>query len=146
VIFLGLKPPIALQAATTEWVVANRYTGVAIDGFDAVAYFVDAAPRLGRPDLEFRYRGVSWRFANEGNRAAFAANPEVYAPRFGGHDPVAAARGAATPGHSQVWSIVEQRLYLFYDADSRAAFVSNPERAIEAAERNWPKVLRTLSP
>src|SRR6266567_5900150 len=64
-----------------EPVVFNRYTGLAIDGFDPVSYFVDGAPRLGRPDFELRFGGASWRFVNEGNMAAFAADPVVYAPR-----------------------------------------------------------------
>jgi hypothetical protein len=136
--------PIPLRAATTEWVVTNRYTGLAIDGFDPVAYFIDAAPKEGRAELELRSDGATWRFRNEGNRAAFAAAPGVYAPRFGGHDPMALARGAATPGHPALWLISEQRLYLFYSAEARAAFARDPESAIEAAERNWPAVQRTL--
>ena len=133
------------RAATTELVVVNRYTGLAIDGFDPVAYFVDGAPKVGRAELEFRFHGATWRFQNEGNRAAFAASPDVYAPRFGGHDPRAVARGAATPGHPALWMIAEQRLYLFYSAEARAAFARSPESAIEAAERNWPGVQRTLA-
>jgi len=121
------------RAATTELVVVNRYTGLAIDGFDPVAYFVDGAPKVGRAELEFRFHGATWRFQNEGNRAAFAASPDVYAPRFGGHDPLAVARGAATPGHPALWMIAEQRLYLFYSAEARAAFARSPESAIEAA-------------
>ena len=136
--------PIPLLAATTEWVVTNRYTGLAIDGFDPVAYFVEAAPKEGRAELEFRSDGAVWRFLNEGNRAAFAAAPAVYTPRFGGHDPMALARGAATAGHPALWLIAEQRLYLFYNAEARAAFARDPESAIEAAERNWPAVQRTL--
>ena len=112
----------AIGAATTEWVVVNRYTGLAIDGFDPVAYFVDAAPKEGRAELELRSGGAIWRFRNEGNRSAFAGAPEVYTPRFGGHDPMAVARGAATPGHPELWLIAEQRLYLFYSAEARAAF------------------------
>jgi hypothetical protein len=135
---------IPVRAATTEWVVTNRYTGLAIDGFDPVAYFVEAAPKEGRAELEFRSDGAVWRFLNEGNRAAFAAAPEVYSPRFGGHDPMALVRGAATPGHPALWLIAEQRLYLFYSAEARAAFAGDPETAIEAAERNWPAVKRTL--
>ena len=134
-----------IRAATTELVVVNRYTGLAIDGFDPVAYFVDGAPKVGLAELEFRFHGATWRFQNEGNRAAFAASPDVYAPRFGGHDPLAVARGAATPGHPALWLIAEQRLYLFYSAEARAAFVRAPESAIEAAERNWPGVQRTLA-
>lgn len=135
---------IPVRAATTEWVVTNRYTGLAIDGFDPVAYFVEAAPKEGRSGLEFRSDGAVWRFLSEGNRAAFAAAPEVYTPRFGGHDPMALARGAATPGHPALWLIVEQRLYLFYSAEARAAFARDPEEAIEVAERRWPAVQRTL--
>ncbi len=133
-----------LRAAATEWVVTNRYTGLAIDGFDPVAYFIDAAPKEGRAELEFRSDGATWRFRNEGNRAAFAAAPGVYAPQFGGHDPMALARGTATPGHPALWLIAEQRLYLFYSAEARAGFVRDPESAIEAAERNWLTVRRTL--
>ena len=135
---------IAVRAATTEWVVTNRYTGLAIDGFDPVAYFVEAAPKEGRAELEFRSDGATWRFHNEGNRSAFAAAPEVYTPRFGGHDPMALAHGAATPGHPALWLIAEQRLYLFYSAEARAAFARDPDTAIEAAERHWPAVQRTL--
>jgi len=135
---------IPVRAASTEWVVTNRYTGLAIDGFDPVAYFVEAAPKEGRAELEFRSDGAVWRFLNEGNRSAFAAAPEVYTPRFGGHDPMALARGAATPGHPALWLIAEQRLYLFYSDEARAAFARDPEAAIEAAERHWPAVQRTL--
>ena len=134
----------AIGAATTEMVVVNRYTGLAIDGFDPVAYFIDAAPKAGRGELELRYGGATWRFRNEGNRAAFAADPAVYTPRFGGHDPMAVARGAATPGHPELWLIAEKRLYLFYSAEARAAFERDPGSAIEAAERHWPEVARTL--
>jgi hypothetical protein len=132
-------------AATTESVVANLYTGLAIDGFDPVAYFVNAEPSVGRADLEFRLAGATWRFRNEGNRAAFIANPDVYMPRFGGHDPIAIARGAPTPGHPRVWLVVESGLYLFYSVEARAAFAQMPERAAEAAEQRWPDVLRTLA-
>ena len=132
-------------AVTTELVVVNRHTGLAIDGFDPVAYFVDAAPEIGRAGLELRHAGVSWRFRNEGNRAAFAADPDIYMPRFGGHDPIAVARGAAAPGHPRLWCIAGQRLYLFYSETARSAFLRNPDRAIEAAERHWPEVLRSLT-
>lgn len=146
----GLLPLIATaavivaQAATTERVVVNRHTGLAIDGFDPVAYFTEGAAREGRPELELRTGGATWRFRNEGNRAAFAAAPGVYGPRFGGHDPMSVARGGSAPGHPALWLIAEERLYLFHNAEGRAAFARDPEAAIEAAERRWPAVQRTL--
>jgi len=126
--------------------VINRHTGLAIDGFDPVAYFVDSAPAIDRPELELKSGGATWRFRNEGNRAAFTANPEVYTPRFGGHDPVALSRGAATTGNPELWAIAGQRLYLFYNEATRAAFTADPDNAIAAAERNWPAVRRSLVP
>jgi hypothetical protein len=147
--FLGTLLPgaiasTAILAATTEWVIVNRYTGLAIDGYDPVAYFIDAAPKHGRAELELRSAGATWRFRNEGNRSAFASAPGTYAPSFGGHDPMAVARGAAAPGHPELWLIAEQRLYLFYSAEARAAFARDPASAIEAAERHWPELQRTL--
>src|SRR3954454_6886696 len=62
-------------AATTERVVADRYTGLAIGGFDPVAYFTDAGPLQGLATLELSKDGVIWRFRNEGNRAIFVADP-----------------------------------------------------------------------
>jgi len=144
---LGSAPvPAIVHAATTERIVVNSHTGLAIDGFDPVGYFVDAAPRVGRADLEFQFAGATWRFRNSGNRAAFVADPPVYMPRFGGHDPIAVARGVATPGHPRLWLIAQRRLYLFHSAGARDRFAANPGRAIDAAERHWPKVLHTIVP
>lgn len=138
--------PAPTGAATTELVVTNRHTGLAIDGFDPVAYFVDGMASAGRAEFEYGFAGTAWRFRNEGNRAAFAAHPEVYMPRFGGYDPIMVARGAAAAGHPYLWLIARERLYLFHNAEARAAFAQDADRAIDAAERNWRKVQRTLAP
>jgi hypothetical protein len=66
-------------------------------------------------------------------------------PRFGGHDPIAAARGAGTAGHPGLWVIADKQLYLFYSSETRAQFVDDPEQAIDAAERHWPEISRTLT-
>lgn len=137
----GSVAPDPLRAAP---VVVNPNTGLAISGFDPVAYFTDGKPVFGRPDLELTYDGTVWRFQNEGNRAAFEANPDVYEPRFGGYDPVAIARGAWVAGHPLVWAVVGERLYLFYDNQARAAFLNDSGRMIETATRKWPQVVRTM--
>jgi hypothetical protein len=109
----GLPPLPPSRAATTERIVVDPNRGLALSGFDPVAYFTDGKPLMGRGDLEMRLAGATWRFRNEGNRAAFAENPEVYLPTFGGHDPVAVTRGVATAGHPQIWLIAAERLYPF---------------------------------
>ena len=135
-----------LAAATTERVVVDRHTGLALYGFDPVAYFTEAKPALGRADLEYRHAGAIWRFRSEGNRGAFVAHPAIYLPRFGGHDPVAIARGVATPGHPQLWLRHADRLFLFHRVESRDAFVVDPDTALAAAEARWPEVQKALVP
>ena len=141
----ALAPQIA-PGAVTERIVVNPATVLAISCFDPVAYFTDGAAKLGRAELELSSGGVVWRFVNEGNRAAFAADPDVYMPQFGGYDPVAIARGVSTPGHPQVWLLSDQRLYLFFNIEARDAFASDPDKARQTAAENWPQVLRRLVP
>jgi len=111
-----------------------------------VAYFIDGKPVLGDASLELRLAGAVWRFRNEGNRGAFAAHPEVYMPRFGGYDPVALARGTAVPGHPLIWTLVRERLYLFYDDKARDTFLADPGRILVAAERKWPSIAKDIGP
>src|SRR5215471_9559087 len=123
---LGGSILVPAGAATTERVVVDRHTGIALYGFDPVAYFTDAKPLAGRADFELWLAGATWRFRNEGNRAAFADHPEVYLPRFGGYDPLALAHGVALPGNPRYWAVADNRLYLFKSREARAAFASDP--------------------
>jgi hypothetical protein len=138
-------PGSAAEAATTERVIVNRYTGLAIEGFDPVAYFVDARPRIGLPDFEASQAGVVWRFRNEGNRASFVAHPDIYGPQFGGYDPIDLARGVTYAGNPRFWLISEQRLYLFGREESRDAFAADPKRFLLDASARWPAIEKTLA-
>jgi YHS domain-containing protein len=135
----------ALRAATTERIVVDRHTGLALYGIDPVGYFTDGKPVRGREEFEYTYAGATWRFENEGNRAAFAADPDVYMPRYGGYDPLGIARGLATAGSPTLWVVFEQRLYLFYTADARATFIGDPPTAIAAASARWAAVKSELA-
>jgi YHS domain-containing protein len=132
------------RAAQIERLVINPISGLAISGFDPVAYFTDRKAILGRPELELTQDGTVWRFLNEGNRGAFKEHPEVYSPQFGGYDAVAIDRGASVPGHPLIWAVSGERLYLFYNEKARTAFLQNPARIIESATRKWPEVARTI--
>ena len=142
-IFVSALP---IAAATTEHIVADRNSGLAIHGFDPVGYFTEGAPTLGKGEFEYRHAGVVWRFRNAGNRGAFAADPDVYMPRYGGYDPVGVGRGVPVAGDPRHWLIVEQRLYLFQSPENKAIFAVDRERAVAAADEHWPIVLRTLAP
>jgi hypothetical protein len=136
---------VAAVAATTERIVTNPRTGLAIDGYDPVSYFIDGAAIVGRGEFEARFHGVVWRFRNSGNQAAFMDRPGDYEPHFGGYDPVAVARGAPSPGSPEIWLIVGRVLYLFYRVETRNEFQSDPKRLSVEAEAKWPDIVRVLS-
>jgi len=136
---------LAAQAATTERLVTGRFSGLAIGGFDPVAYFTDAAPFAGREDFEAAQAGAVWRFRNEGNRMVFLAHPEIYSPQFGGYDPIDVARGVAFAGNPGFWLIAGQRLFLFGRAENRDAFAADPARFAREARRHWPGLRETLA-
>jgi len=138
-------PGMAWSQATTERVVVNRLTGLAISGFDPVAYFTDTTAARGDERFEAVHERAILRFRNEGNRAAFVAHPDVYAPQFGGYDAVDVARGKVVEGLPQLWTIHGKKLYLFASESSRTAFATNPDGYAGTAERRWPKLKLELS-
>ena len=142
---LFVLPAAAGPDLRGEPVVVNADSGLAISGFDPVAYFSRGEAVLGRPELELGLGGAVWRFVNVGNRAAFAEHPEIYAPQFGGYDPVAIGRGASVPGHPLIWAINGERLYLFYDDAARSEFLADPARIVERARQKWPGVAHGIA-
>jgi hypothetical protein len=145
IFMLTAGPPIP-RAAATERIVVDWHTGLAIDGYDPVAFYTDGKPVAGSSDFELRYGGAVWRFANVGNRAAFAASPDVYMPQYGGYDPLGVVSGATVAGNPNVWLLVGEKLFLFYDADRRDKFAADPDRFTASANRKWPSMVRTLIP
>jgi hypothetical protein len=137
--------PAAARAATTERVVVNRYSGLAIEGFDPIAYFVDGRPEIGREDFEAFEAGAVWRFCNEGNRASFVAHPDIYGPMFGGYDPIDLARGVTVAGNPRFWLISGQRLYLFGREENRDAFAADAGHVVRDANARWPALQQGLA-
>lgn len=132
-----------LEVGLTERVVADHTSGIAIFGYDPVAYFTEGKPRIGKADFETVWSGAAWRFANEGNLAAFVADPTVYAPQYGGYDAESVARGVTMAGDPTVHLILEGKLYLFRDAASRDAFKASPDR-VKVADTEWLRLYKTL--
>jgi hypothetical protein len=100
---------------------------------------------VGEPGFEASEAGAIWRFRNEGNRAFFLANPEIYGPQFGGYDPTDVARGVAVAGNPRFWLVAGRRLFLFDRAESRDAFAADPARFAREAGRRWPGLKETLA-
>lgn len=144
-IFATSAPDLTASAATTERVVVNRYSGLAIEGFDPVAYFTDSRATQGVADFEVSRGGAVWRFRNEGNRASFVAHPEIYGPQFGGYDPVDLGRGVTYAGNPRFFVVSGRRLYLFGAEENRDAFAVDPARFLKDAVTRWPALEQGLS-
>lgn len=112
--------------------------GIAVEGYDVVAYFVAGEPQQGSSDHATEWGGATWYFASAENLALFRSDPERYAPRFGGYCAWAVARGYAVGIDPRAWTIHEGRLYLNASLGVRRRFERDLPGFIQAAERNWP--------
>jgi hypothetical protein len=116
----------------------NAASGVAIGGYDPVAYFTQGRPVRGSRRHRLEWRGAHWLFASAEHRRAFAADPERYAPRYGGFCAYGVAHNAKVKIDPDAWSIVDGRLYLNYDKRVQETWTQDKPRYIADADRNWP--------
>ena len=114
---------------------------LALGGHDPVAYFTRNQPVAGDAAITLDWNGATWRFATAENRAMFEANPQAYAPQFGGYCAWAASQGYIAPGDPTVWRIVDGRLYLNFNDRARMLWEQDIPGAIARGEANWPRIL-----
>lgn len=113
--------------------------GIAIGGFDPVGYFTEGSPVEGSAAHALDWGGTTWHFASAENRAAFAADPERYAPQYGGYCAWAVgARNSLAPTEPAQWQIVNDRLYLNFNASVQERWRADIPGFIEKANSNWP--------
>lgn len=147
VFLLSLILPLpVMSGVTSEMLVSDRHSGLALFGFDPVSYYVDKAALAGSSSHEVTFAGFTWRFRSEANRAAFIAQPGSYIPKFGGYDVLAVVRGAPVAGHPAVFLVYRDDLYLFTNEQNREEFLRRPEPLLQAARTAWPEVRKTLVP
>ncbi|EDM70190.1 hypothetical protein RAZWK3B_11296 [Roseobacter sp. AzwK-3b] len=116
--------------------------GLAANGHDPVAYFTEGKAVEGRAEHALVWKDVEWRFSSEANRAAFEADPEAYAPQYGGYCAYAVSQGYTASTDPRAWSIHEGRLYLNYNRAVRALWARDIPGRIRSADENWPSVLQ----
>jgi hypothetical protein len=142
---VSLAIPGARAQSVVTLIVTDPLTGVGIYGWDPVSYFTEAEPLPGRADFEYIWNKVPWHFATAANRDIFEGAPEIYAPQFGGHGAMGIARGYVSDSNPTIYTVFKQRLYLFYSAANREAFLLAPDEAAREAEARWPELSKGLS-
>lgn len=128
-------PALALNPVNT-----NR-KGLALHGYDPVAYFTDGRPVEGKAEHAFEWMGATWRFASAGHREAFAAEPERYAPQYGGYCAKAVSENHTADVDPRVWKIVAGKLYLNYSPKVQALWEQDIPGRIARADVNWPRLV-----
>jgi YHS domain-containing protein len=133
---LSAAPLLAVEPVNKSF-----FGGVAIDGYDPVAYFSDGRPVEGDKAFETEWNGATWRFASAEHRDLFAADPGRYAPQYGGYCAWAVSQGSTAGIDPEAWTIHEGKLYLNYDRDIQKKWLADMENLITKADANWPKLL-----
>jgi YHS domain-containing protein len=112
--------------------------GVAIQGYDPVAFFTDSRPVKGNPQFQSDYRNAKYYFASAEHKAAFDKEPAKYEPQFGGYCAYGASRGNKAPVKIEAWQIVNGRLLMQYDLDIKNSFNKDQQGNLRKADENWP--------
>ena len=136
---------LALVLSTPTWAQQAEVfsaSGLAIRGYDPVAYFSEQKPVAGNPTFSYEWQGATWHFANAENAELFAASPERYAPQYGGYCAYAVANGYTASTDPGAWHIHEDKLYLNYNRTVRLLWRRDIPGNIVSANGNWPQVLR----
>lgn len=115
--------------------------GVAIQGYDPVAFFTEGKPVKGQPQFESKYNGARYLFASAEDKATFDGNPAKYEPQFGGYCAFAVSEGHTAPVKIEAFMIVNGRLLMQYDLDVKKMFEKDPQGRLKKADQNWPGIV-----
>lgn len=114
--------------------------GVALGGYDPVAYFDSGKPTRGLDRLSASYGGARYLFATAAHRKAFLANPARYVPEFGGFCATGTAFGEKVDVDPQTGKVVNGKLYLNNGPRALQVFNQDIPGIIGKAQANWPVV------
>ncbi len=115
--------------------------GVAISGYDPVAYFTEGRPVMGKSGHALHWRGATWYFASAAAMEAFEMNPAAYAPQYGGYCAYAMSKGALAPTAPEAFTIHDGRLYLNFSTEVRTVWRADIPGNVARADQHWPAVL-----
>ena len=138
---------VAILFATTCAFAAEKFLnnlnqdGVAIDGYDPVAFFTDNQPVKGKPEFQSIYRAARYYFASADHKKMFDTDPRKYEPQFGGYCAYGVSKGALYPIEVDAFQIVNGRLLLQYNKDAQKKFNQDTQGRLKLADENWPKLV-----
>ncbi len=139
-VIFAVMPAVWVIAGSTNKQIATDEKGIAIKGYDAVAYFTEGRATKGNPEFAYSWRDTQWYFANARHREMFAADPEQYAPQFGGHCANGLSVGKVVVADPEQWTIVDGKLYMKFNRSARDRWRQDKDTKIIKAEKNWAEI------
>jgi YHS domain-containing protein len=142
---LTLAAYLGTAGANVTFAVAQTATSasgarVALDGYDPLSYFEPGRPEKGSPKFQFAFDDAVYWFNSADHQARFAADPERYAPQYGGYCATALAAGEKVEADPHAWSISNGKLYVFGAKEGVPEFKRNPESVVSQANSNWQRL------
>ena len=133
---------LSLFASVTsaEKLNTSLFGNLAVKGYDVVSYFIDNKAVKGDKKLQIEWQGANWRFASQANLDAFKANPEQYAPQYGGYCAYAVSQGYTAGIDPEAFAVVGGKLYLNYSHSIADKWQADRDNYILLADKNWPEV------
>jgi len=132
----------SLSALALDPINTGLFGNTAIKGYDAVAYHTDHKPVKGNKDYSFEWMGAKWLFASQDHLNQFKADPERYAPQYGGYCAYAVSQNSTAGIDPDAFTVIGDKLYLNYDKDIQNKWEANRDGYIRDADRLWPEVLK----
>lgn len=122
----------------------NLKKGVAIQGYDPVAYFKENKAVEGRDNIRVEKEGVTYLFSSESNKKAFEANPSKYEPQYGGYCAYAMADGEKVRIDPETFKVLDGKLYLFYNfrfTNTLKLWNKDEGNLLPKANTEWKKIV-----
>ena len=121
----------------------TKSDGLAVQGFDTVAYFTAENAVKGDTKYEYAWNGAKWLFSSQENLDKFKQSPEAFAPQFGGYCAYAVSHGHTADGDPHAWKVVDGKLYLNYNPEVKQMWEKDQDKFIKDGEANWPKLVNS---
>lgn len=112
--------------------------GYAIRGYDPVAYFTQQKPVKGSPEFSYQWGGATWLFASAEDRDKFKADPQKFAPQYGGYCAYAVSINRTASIDPEAWHVVDGKLYLNFSKGVQKKWEKDVPGNIQKGDQNWP--------
>jgi len=136
-LFVAMGPARIACARNAPVAPVNTKDGLAIKGFDPVAYFDSGQATEGSSHYSLRLNGVTYRFSTAGNLQRFKINPTKFAPQYGGYCAYAMSLNRIADIDPARWAIVDGKLYLNNGFVAQSLWSVNKRANIDSADKNW---------